>query len=72
MPITLERLLADGRDRWRRLDELLDIAAKSPAWELGPETLVLRWAEAGGPPPPQQPIRRGFGTKVIAAGSIKP
>ena len=40
----------------------------SLAWELGPETLVIRWAEAGGPQPPQQPIRRGFGTKVIAAG----
>jgi PAS domain S-box-containing protein len=40
----------------------------SLAWELGPQTLVIRWAEAGGPPPPQQPIRRGFGTKVISAG----
>lgn len=40
----------------------------SLAWELEPETLLMRWVEAGGPPPPQQPIRRGFGTKVIAAG----
>ncbi len=39
MPIPLERLLADGRDRWRRLDELLDVAANSPAWELGPERM---------------------------------
>ena len=35
----LDRLLAEGRDRWRRLDELLDVASKSPAWELGPERM---------------------------------
>lgn len=39
MALPLERLLADGRDRWRRLDELLDVAAKAPAWELGPERM---------------------------------
>ncbi len=39
MAITLERLLSEGRDRWRRLDDLLDVVAKSPAWELGPERM---------------------------------
>ncbi len=39
MALPLERLLAEGRDRWRRLDELLDVAAKAPAWELGPERM---------------------------------
>jgi PAS domain S-box-containing protein len=40
----------------------------SLAWDIDTHVLVLRWAEAGGPPPPQPPLRRGFGTKVIAAG----
>ena len=35
----LERLLGEGRDRWRRLDELLDVADRSPEWELGPERM---------------------------------
>ncbi len=35
----LDRLLAEGRDRWRRLDELLDVAARTPAWELGPDRM---------------------------------
>jgi PAS domain S-box-containing protein len=36
------------------------------AWEAGPEGLVLRWTESGGPPA-KAPLRHGFGTKVIAA-----
>jgi PAS domain S-box-containing protein len=39
----------------------------SLAWEVEPDALVLRWTEAGGPPT-RQPTRKGFGTKVIAAG----
>jgi len=39
----------------------------SLAWEVEPEALILRWTEAGGPPT-RQPTRKGFGTKVIAAG----
>jgi PAS domain S-box-containing protein len=39
----------------------------SLAWEMDAEALVLRWVEAGGPAP-RQPMRQGFGTKVISAG----
>jgi PAS domain S-box-containing protein len=35
-------------------------------WELGRDTLVLNWKEAGGPPV-REPARRGFGSRLIAA-----
>jgi two-component sensor histidine kinase len=39
----------------------------SLGWEIEPQALIMRWAETGGPAT-QEPTRRGFGTKVIAAG----
>jgi CheY-like chemotaxis protein len=39
----------------------------SLGWEVEPQALIMRWVETGGPAT-QEPTRRGFGTKVIAAG----
>jgi PAS domain S-box-containing protein len=39
----------------------------SLGWEVEPNALIVRWTETGGPAT-QEPTRRGFGTKVIAAG----
>ena len=36
------------------------------AWDLQPESLVLRWTESGGPPT-QPPVSPGFGIRVISA-----
>jgi PAS domain S-box-containing protein len=37
-------------------------------WVVGGDRLLtLRWSEAGGPPVPSAPDRRGFGTKLIEA-----
>jgi two-component sensor histidine kinase/CheY-like chemotaxis protein len=37
-------------------------------WQLTEQGLLLVWDEAGGPPIAGPPERRGFGTKIIAAG----
>ncbi len=39
MNAELDRLLLEGRPRWRRLGELLDLAASAPDHSLGPEIL---------------------------------
>jgi two-component sensor histidine kinase len=35
-------------------------------WEKAGESLVLQWAESGGPPPPQERIPR-FGSRLIGS-----
>jgi two-component sensor histidine kinase/DNA-binding response OmpR family regulator len=36
------------------------------SWELGPDFLLLRWVESGGPPV-RRPSSEGYGTRVIGA-----
>jgi two-component sensor histidine kinase/CheY-like chemotaxis protein len=40
----------------------------SITWQFTEQGLLLLWDEAGGPPIAGPPERRGFGTKIIAAG----